>query len=259
MSLAPDIASSMRRTDASRATASGMNEFGKRTVSRSGRIGNSLGTASGRSVVTSRSSRSSLIEHREARGYHKKKAQPPEHWELGRRASGRSRTASVGHVVEERRRATLLRGRPLTTLGCLARFLAVLAANRKGQRTQASLGDFVTALEAVAVGPLFKTTQSCVNLVERFRLHLDEREFDVLLDVHFRALALVQYIALLIALRSGVANLLVNRVQQLPTAILEHLPQLVIAACLCRHLLFRRRSHDPLLPSRASHLRLPSL
>src|SRR5688572_5836507 len=190
MSLAPDIASSMRRTEASRATASGMNEFGKRTVSRSGRIGNSLGTASGRSVVTSRSSRSSLIA--EARGYHNKKAQLPEHWELGRRGSGRSRNASVGHVVEERRRATLLRGRPLTTLGCLARFLAVLAANREGQRTQASLGDFVTALEAVAVGPLFKTTQSCVNLVERFRLHLDQRELDVLLDVHFRALALVQ-------------------------------------------------------------------
>ena len=51
ISLPPEIASSIRRTELSRATASGMNEFGNSTVSRSGRIGSSSGTASGRSPV----------------------------------------------------------------------------------------------------------------------------------------------------------------------------------------------------------------
>ena len=43
ISLPPDRASSIRRTELSRATASGMNECGKRTVSRKGRIGSSGG------------------------------------------------------------------------------------------------------------------------------------------------------------------------------------------------------------------------
>ena len=42
--LADALASSTRRTDASRATASGMNELGNRTVSRSGSTGSSAGT-----------------------------------------------------------------------------------------------------------------------------------------------------------------------------------------------------------------------
>ncbi len=45
------IDSSMRRTELSRATASGMNELGKRTVSRNGRTGSSGGTTSGRSPL----------------------------------------------------------------------------------------------------------------------------------------------------------------------------------------------------------------
>ena len=42
-----DTASSIRRTELSRATASGMNELGKRTVSRSGNTGSSAGTWNG--------------------------------------------------------------------------------------------------------------------------------------------------------------------------------------------------------------------
>src|SRR5262245_49916694 len=68
MSLPLEIASSIRRTELSRATASGMNEFGNRTVSRSGRIGSSSGSAIGRSPVenSSRSrvsSRSLIAEY----------------------------------------------------------------------------------------------------------------------------------------------------------------------------------------------------
>ena len=42
------MASSIRRTEVSRATASGMNEFGNSTVSRSGRTGSSAGIDGGR-------------------------------------------------------------------------------------------------------------------------------------------------------------------------------------------------------------------
>ena len=61
MSLPPAIASSIRRTELSRATASGMNEFGNSTVSRSGRTGSSAGTVSGRSPAET------LLETRGAR------------------------------------------------------------------------------------------------------------------------------------------------------------------------------------------------
>src|SRR5580704_13986272 len=48
MSLPFAMASSIRRTELSRATARGMKEFGKRTVSRSGKIGSSDGIEGGR-------------------------------------------------------------------------------------------------------------------------------------------------------------------------------------------------------------------
>ena len=52
------VASSIRRTEASRATASGMKELGNSTVSRSGSTGSSGGIDSGRSPAASRSSSS---------------------------------------------------------------------------------------------------------------------------------------------------------------------------------------------------------
>jgi hypothetical protein len=51
-SLPPAIASSMSLTELSRATASGMNELGNNTVSRSGRTGTSVGTTYERSTDT---------------------------------------------------------------------------------------------------------------------------------------------------------------------------------------------------------------
>ncbi len=56
MTLLFAIASSMRRTELSRATASGMKEFGNNTVSRRGRTGSSGGIASGRSPAETSSS-----------------------------------------------------------------------------------------------------------------------------------------------------------------------------------------------------------
>src|SRR5207237_9852677 len=110
----------------------------------------------------------------------------------------------IRHVEEERGRPALAREHALALLGGLARLFAVLAANRERQRTQPRLGDFVAALEAVAVGPFLQTTERLVDLVERLRLHLDERELDVFLDVDLGALALVEHVVLLVAHRPAV-------------------------------------------------------
>ena len=87
------------------------------------------------------------------------------------------------HVDEERGVAAALRHQAFALLRSLARFLAVLAADRERQRAEPALGDFVAALEAVAEGALFETVQRFFDLVERLRLHLDERELDLVLDV----------------------------------------------------------------------------
>src|SRR5437660_370115 len=109
------------------------------------------------------------------------------------------RGAGVLHVEEERRSAAPGRELALTLLGSLAGLLAILAANREGQRAEALLGDLLAAFEAVAVVALLEPRQSIVDLVERLGLHLNERELDLLLDVGLRALDRVQHLVHLAA------------------------------------------------------------
>src|SRR5262245_45298742 len=71
----------------------------------------------------------------------------------------------------------------LPLLGDLAGLFAVLAPHREGQRAEPLLGDLLAALEAVAVRALLEPRERVVDLVERFRLHLDEREFQIFLNV----------------------------------------------------------------------------
>jgi hypothetical protein len=56
---------------------------------------------------------------------------------------------------------------------------AVLAPNREGQRTQAPLRNLLAALETISVGALIQPRQRLIDLVESFRLHLNERELDI--------------------------------------------------------------------------------
>src|SRR5262245_3168055 len=92
------------------------------------------------------------------------------------------------HVEEERRRAATSVHLPLAPLGVLALLLAVLAADRERQCAQSLLGDLLTALETVPVVTVIEPVERIVDLVERLRLHLDERKLQILLDVRFRAL-----------------------------------------------------------------------
>src|SRR5215471_9245264 len=157
MSLPFAIASSMRRTELSRATASGMNEFGKRTVSRSGRIGSSDGIESGRSPIESSSglrfSRSVICSYQGA-PVGEIEAPPP--------AEPQSQT-SVGrrvlHVEEQRRGAAAALRLTLFLLGGLACLFAVLAADRERQRAETLLGNLLAALVAETVVATLETRE----------------------------------------------------------------------------------------------------
>src|SRR3954469_8984938 len=94
-----------------------------------------------------------------------------------------TRCGSALHVEEERGGAAPRRHQALALLRHFARFLAVLAPHREGQRPEAALRDFLAALEAISVGRLFQAPQRFLDFVERFSLHLDEGEFDLFLDV----------------------------------------------------------------------------
>ena len=64
----------------------------------------------------------------------------------------------------------------LTLLGHFCALPRSLATDRERQRTKALLGNFLTALEAVAVIALLEAHQRVVDLCSGSRLHLDERE-----------------------------------------------------------------------------------
>src|SRR2546430_13593243 len=89
--------------------------------------------------------------------------------------------AGLLHVEEERRPAAALRQQPLPLLGVLLGLLAVLAADGEGEGPEALLGDFLAAVEAVAVVALLEPGERVVYLVQGLRLHLDQRKLDVLL------------------------------------------------------------------------------
>ena len=65
-------------------------------------------------------------------------------------------------------------------------FFAILTADRKRQSAQPRFGDLVAALEAQTVAALLKAHQRLVNLGRRFGLHLNEREFQIVLKVDLR-------------------------------------------------------------------------
>jgi len=83
-----------------------------------------------------------------------------------------------------------------------------------------------------AVDALLETRERIVDLVERFRLHLDEGELDVFLDVGLRTLDRVQDLVELSApgpFGPDIPHLALHFGMQLVPALIEHLPQLCIS------------------------------
>src|SRR5262249_2266399 len=104
----------------------------------------------------------------------------------------------------------------------------------------------------IAERPFVESGQSLLDLVKRFRLHLDERELDVILNVGLGRLSSIEH-ALRFTQRSfgaHVAHLHLDLVQNLSTALLEDLPKLLVSFAPHLYLgwlLHRRtlRLHDP--------------
>src|SRR5207237_5996925 len=98
-----------------------------------------------------------------------------------------NRTPWLLQIEEERCRSAPGVQLTLTLLDGFLGLFAVLTADGERQRPQALLGDFVAALEAIAVGALLQAGQRIVDFAERFRLHLNERALDVFLNIGFGA------------------------------------------------------------------------
>src|SRR5688572_5971246 len=135
------------------------------------------------------------------------------------------------HVEEEGGRAAALRHRALALLCHLARFLAVLAAHRERQRAQPTLGNLLAALEAVAERTFLEPAERLLDLGQRLSLHLDEREFDVILDVRLGCLGSVEHAARRAVgpFAAHVTDLLVNLAHDLAAALFENPPQFRVA------------------------------
>ena len=76
-----------------------------------------------------------------------------------------------------------LQGAARVTCGGLGRLLAVLAPRGERQRAQTLLGDLLLAVPAHPVLACFESPERRRNLLHRLRLHLYQREIDVLLDL----------------------------------------------------------------------------
>src|SRR4051794_20349471 len=128
------------------------------------------------------------------------------------------------HVDEERGVAAALGHQPFTLLRGLARFLAILAADRERQGAEPTFGNLLAALEAVAEGPLFETMERLLDLVQRLRLHLDQGELDLVLDVGLGTLGRVEDPGCRVvrALGPDVADLALDLVHDFLPALLEN-------------------------------------
>src|SRR4030095_93859 len=161
-------ASFTRATELSRATASGRMAGGNSSVSRSGSSPSSPGTSLRSTSCTppdsksgARSSLGSLISFFPARG--------------GNGASARLRGTQL---LEEFRF-----GAPHLLADVLLALLAVPAQCGKGHGGETGLGDLLTALGAGPVGTLVEADHGLVDLGQRLRFHLHERQLDVLDEV----------------------------------------------------------------------------
>src|SRR5262245_50083704 len=136
-----------------------------------------------------------------------------------------SRPPEILHVHEQAGRTAAGGELTLALLCDLAGLFTVLAAHREGQRSEPLLGDLLAALVAVAVAALLEAHERIVDLVQRLRLHLNERELEVFLDVSLGALDGVEHVVELAApgaFLADAAHLALNLGLNLPAPILEH-------------------------------------
>jgi hypothetical protein len=100
-------------------------------------------------------------------------------------------------------------------------------------RAQPRFGDFASALEAIAVITFLNATKCGVDLHQRLRFQLDQREPDIVLDVYLGALGSVEPISVTGSVASDVANSSLNFLRKLAAPTFENRPEVIKSACLC--------------------------
>jgi hypothetical protein len=148
----------------------------------------------------------------------------------------------VGHFAEECWGGATLRHDAIALLDGLSSRLTIPAPDGKRESPKARVGDLVAAVETVAVAALLKPAKRRVDLFERLRLHLDQRELDFVLDIDFRTFALVEHTAIVGTVVPHVAHFAVNCVPQVTSTILEGPGELANTAFLYGYV--RLRFHD---------------
>jgi len=114
--------------------------------------------------------------------------------------------------------------RPL--LGHLPSLFALLTPNGERQCAKPLLTNLLTALETVAEVALIEASERVIDLVERLRLHLNESQLDVFLDVGLGTLDIVQHVVQFAAPRplgSHMAHLALDFGVNLTPPVIEHL------------------------------------
>ena len=115
-----------------------------------------------------------------------------------------------------------MRQRALAVVGHFTNVFTVSASHRERKRSQACFGDLASALGTVAVAPFVDSTQRGVNLVERLRLHLNQREFDVVLSIDLGALCCVEHITVRDTVAAHVTNLVLHVVHEFRASTFEN-------------------------------------
>jgi len=100
---------------------------------------------------------------------------------------------SAAHVECHRKRSTLCDD-ALKLFSRLVRFHTRRASH--GEALATPCGDVLTAFQAAAVSAFRESLQGKRDLVQRFRLHLKQCEFNLLLGICFRTLAFVEDVEL---------------------------------------------------------------
>jgi hypothetical protein len=149
-----------------------------------------------------------------------------------------SNTVSTRSVKETEGPSPFLReiaGLPLTGLPLI---LARATSQREGKGPQAMLQDLDTAFGTLPVGAVSKPRERVIHVTERFGLHFEQRDADLLLQVDIGRLGGVQscrHISVIAAVLADIAELDPEIALKLAASRLEHLPQFC-GACLAHDL-----------------------
>lgn len=125
----------------------------------------------------------------------------------------------------------------------LPALFTVSAANREREGAQACFGDFAATLQAIAIVAFLETTKRRVYVLQRLRLQLEQRESDLVLNVDFGILGVVEHIAIGDATAPHGANLVVELMDKFRSPLFENDPETTEAAYLGPGL-GRCREHD---------------